>query len=88
MDGVLAEVSASYRQAIISTAQRYNITINKSDIQSAKAKGNCNNDWLLTRKLIEEKSEAGAKVSNAVAIVWCAYVAWISCVSYKLRFRP
>jgi len=52
MDGVLAEVSASYRRAIIETAAVYGVTVTDADISAAKNAGNANNDWLLTHRLV------------------------------------
>lgn len=53
LDGVLADVSASYRAAISATAAAYGITISEADILNAKLGGNANNDWELTRRLLQ-----------------------------------
>jgi histidinol-phosphate aminotransferase len=55
MDGVLADVSRSYRRAIILTAQSFGITLTPADIAAAKARGNANNDWRLTQELLAER---------------------------------
>jgi len=55
MDGVLADVSKSYRQAILETTASFGIQINGQDIMDMKKKGNANNDWELTRRLLESK---------------------------------
>ncbi len=55
MDGVLADVSGSYRRAIIETAASYGIVVSESDVARAKTRGNVNNDWLLTRQLLAER---------------------------------
>jgi HAD superfamily hydrolase (TIGR01548 family) len=53
MDGVLAEVSKSYRSAIISTCHHYNAkSITHDIISDWKARGGCNNDWVLSLDLI------------------------------------
>lgn len=62
MDGVLASVGTSYRQAIIQSAARFGATITQEDITVEKKRGNSNNDWILTRRLIEAKSPAGAAI--------------------------
>lgn len=62
MDGVLAEVSQSYRCAIIQTAAHYNVTITSADIEQAKLAGNANNDWHLTHRLVNHAS-ASAQVT-------------------------
>ncbi|CAN0013266.1 unnamed protein product [Choristocarpus tenellus] len=53
MDGVLAEVSRSYRQAIVDTAASWGVTVTPMQIRDAKIKGNANNDWKLTHSLIK-----------------------------------
>ncbi len=52
MDGVLADVSASYDRAILETAARFGVQIATVDIAAAKARGHANDDWLLTQGLI------------------------------------
>ncbi|CAI5739091.1 unnamed protein product [Peronospora destructor] len=52
MDGVLAEVSQSYRQAIITTARYFNVSVTHEDIDKLKLAGNANNDWQVTHRLI------------------------------------
>eukprot|EP00978_Attheya_sp_CCMP212_P003956 scaffold8420_cov48-Attheya_sp.AAC.1 len=54
MDGVLAEVSQSYRAAIISTCQEYGATsITLDTVAEWKVRGGCNNDWVLSLDLIK-----------------------------------
>lgn len=60
IDGVLANVSRSYRSAIIETARHYNVVVTHADIDAEKAAGNSNNDWHLTAKLIRDKQSASA----------------------------
>jgi histidinol-phosphate aminotransferase len=55
MDGVLADVSRSYRQAIIETAATWNVELASEDIVRAKAYGDATNDWELTRRLLAER---------------------------------
>jgi len=57
MDGVLADVSKSYREAILRTAAAFDAPITSSDITAAKAQGKANNDWVLTHRLISEYKE-------------------------------
>lgn len=63
MDGVLAEVSGSYRQAIIKTAAFYGVTIAGEDISRAKNEGNANNDWILTQRLVNAQRPKKASIS-------------------------
>ncbi len=61
LDGVLADVSGSYRQAIIETASSFGVTITEDDITRAKQVGDANNDWLLTQRLVADRlSDRGA----------------------------
>ncbi|MDX2175682.1 MAG: TIGR01548 family HAD-type hydrolase [Candidatus Sumerlaeia bacterium] len=52
LDGVLADVSQSYRRAIVETCAHYGVTATREDVARAKAAGNANNDWVLTRRLL------------------------------------
>ena len=51
LDGVLADVSGSYRRSIIETARTFGVTVFGADIENAKASGTANDDWELTRRL-------------------------------------
>uniref|UniRef100_A0A7S1YLT9 Uncharacterized protein n=1 Tax=Grammatophora oceanica TaxID=210454 RepID=A0A7S1YLT9_9STRA len=54
MDGVLAEVSKSYRAAIVATCHEYGAkSITVDTVSDWKAKGGCNNDWILSLDLIK-----------------------------------
>lgn len=55
MDGVLADVSGSYRAAIAGTARAFGVELSDEDISQAKAKGGANNDWVLTQRLLAER---------------------------------
>jgi HAD superfamily hydrolase (TIGR01548 family) len=55
MDGVLADVSRSYRRAIVDTAASWDVTVTADDIAAAKAAGNATNDWDLTRRLLADR---------------------------------
>lgn len=52
MDGVIADVSGSYDEAIVRTAEAFGAAIDRTDIASARAAGQANNDWELTRRLM------------------------------------
>jgi histidinol-phosphate aminotransferase len=51
LDGVLADVSRSQTVAIVETARSFGVEIGASDVERAKAAGNANDDWVLTRAL-------------------------------------
>lgn len=58
MDGVLAEVSQSYRAAILATCHHYGAkSVTLDTIGDWKAKGGCNNDWKLSLDLINESKD-------------------------------
>lgn len=63
MDGVLASVSSSYRESIIKTCQYFNITISNEDIAEQKKLGNCNNDWILSKSLIDSRKVTTNEIS-------------------------
>jgi len=55
MDGVLVDVSASYREAIRLTAKSYGVILQAEEIAKAKAEEGANNDWVVTQRLLERK---------------------------------
>ncbi len=55
MDGVLADVSGSYRRAIIDTAISWGVELRSEDVADAKARGGATDDWELTRRLLAER---------------------------------
>jgi len=55
MDGVLADVSQSYRTAIVRTAASYGVAVTAEDIAAAKRRGNANDDWQVTRSLLADR---------------------------------
>ncbi|MCE2883125.1 MAG: aminotransferase class I/II-fold pyridoxal phosphate-dependent enzyme [Planctomycetaceae bacterium] len=55
MDGVLADVSGSYRRAIVETARTFGVTLTEADVAEAKSRPDSNNDWRVTRRLLVER---------------------------------
>ena len=56
MDGVLVDVTDSYRQTIIETVKRFpGAELSNQEIQAAKNRGEANNDWDLTLELVRER---------------------------------
>jgi len=53
MDGVIADVSGSYRASILVTAESYGLTVTQADVAREKAAGDANNDWVLTQRLLK-----------------------------------
>jgi HAD superfamily hydrolase (TIGR01548 family) len=65
MDGVLASVGSSYREAILRTCERFNASVTHEEITVEKKRGNANNDWVLSKRLIDGKRGGGSDVSLA-----------------------
>ncbi|MGO9240914.1 MAG: HAD-IA family hydrolase [Bryobacteraceae bacterium] len=71
MDGVLAEVSESYREAIVQTVRHFTAqTVAPDRIQEYKNRGGFNNDWLLSQQICRD---FGVEVSyGRVVEYFCA----------------
>lgn len=64
MDGVLADVSASYREAIRKTAEKYiGRMISDIEIERLKDEGGFNNDWKLTFELIKRNVKFNSNIT-------------------------
>ncbi len=55
LDGVLADVSQSYRAAIMATVQSFGGSVTAETIARYKAAGNANNDWLLSQRILRDQ---------------------------------
>ena len=53
MDGVLADVRRSYREAIARTCASFGVEAGQAGIAAAKAAGHANDDWAVTHALVE-----------------------------------
>jgi HAD superfamily phosphatase len=66
MDGVLAEVTGSYREAIVQTVERFTgQRIERDLIQDYKNRGGWNNDWALSQKIA---ADLGVEVPYDVVV--------------------
>ncbi len=66
MDGVLTEVSESYREAIVQTVEHFTgKRITRDLIQQYKNQGGWNNDWALSQKIA---SDLGAEIEYAKVV--------------------
>lgn len=54
MDGVLADVRRSYREAIVAACASFGARVGSTEIEAAKARGDANDDWALTRTLLAD----------------------------------
>ena len=52
MDGVLADVRRSYREAIVRTCTRFGIQATPDEIEAVKSAGGANDDWEATKRLL------------------------------------
>ena len=55
IDGVLADVSASYRATIVATAAEFGVRVSQDDIEAVKRAGDANNDWVVTQRLLMQR---------------------------------
>ena len=60
MDGVLADVSRSYREAIAQACASFGVEVSQADISAVKARGRANDDWAVTHTML---AEAGVEAS-------------------------
>ena len=72
MDGVLADVSGSYRRAIVETAASFGVAVGAGDVAEAKKAGDANNDWLLTQRLLSARGME-APLSEVIARFEASY---------------
>jgi HAD superfamily hydrolase (TIGR01548 family) len=64
IDGVLADVSASYREAIRKTAEKFiGRIISDIEIERLKDEGGFNNDWKLTFELIKRNVKLNSNIT-------------------------
>jgi imidazoleglycerol-phosphate dehydratase len=73
MDGVLASVHSSYREAIIQTAAKFGVTITSDEVSIEKKKGNANNDWILSKRMIEGKRQTSVKQTITIEEVTAVF---------------
>ena len=52
LDGVLADISGSYRRAVFETAKTFGVALDPQEVVRAKAQGASNNDYELTYRLL------------------------------------
>lgn len=72
MDGVLVEVSQSYREAIRETVRHFTgQLVSHDEIQDFKNAGGWNNDWLLSQRLI---SDRGKRVEYSAVVDYFNHV--------------
>ena len=55
LDGVLADVSGSYRMTIEETAKSFGVELEPGAVSQMKAEGDANNDWIVTQRLLARR---------------------------------
>jgi HAD superfamily hydrolase (TIGR01548 family) len=70
MDGVLADVSRSYRSAIVKAAKAFGVDVAPTAIDARKAAGDANDDWSITAEFVR-----AAGVDGSLADVTAAFEA-------------
>lgn len=55
MDGVIADVSESYRRALELTAESYGQSLDATSVSHLKAAGDANNDWVLIHRWLRQQ---------------------------------
>ncbi len=55
MDGVLVDVSGSYRVAVQAACRHFGIDVSAEEVAAAKAEAGANNDWVVSRRLLERR---------------------------------
>ncbi len=72
LDGVIADESVSYRRTVVETAATFGVELGMADINAAKAGGNANNDWELTRRLLADHGVAAGldEVTNRFEAIY------------------
>lgn len=87
MDGVLADVSGSYRAAIAATAASFGVTVDTAEIGRAKARGDATNDWRLTRDLLAARG-VEADLGEVTARFEALYQGTSDAPGLRVRERP
>uniref|UniRef100_A0A0G4FSA0 Imidazoleglycerol-phosphate dehydratase n=1 Tax=Chromera velia CCMP2878 TaxID=1169474 RepID=A0A0G4FSA0_9ALVE len=70
MDGVLADVSNSYQQAIVATCALFGASsVDLAAVSREKREGDANNDWKLSERLIKKHKKPEARMPSYEEIV-------------------
>lgn len=54
LDGVLADVTESYRRSLVETARSFGVELSLEEVSRHKAEGDANNDWILVQRILDE----------------------------------
>jgi HAD superfamily hydrolase (TIGR01548 family) len=86
MDGVLVDVTESYRETIVLTVEHFTgKTISRDSIQDYKNQGGWNNDWLLSQKIC---SDLGLEIPYATIVEYFNYLFLDQGMIHRERWLP
>jgi HAD superfamily phosphatase len=86
MDGVLVDVTDSYRETIIRTVAHFTCqTITRAQIQDYKNQGGWNNDWLLSEKICKD---LGVEVPYSKVVEYFNYLFLDQGMIHRERWIP
>ena len=86
MDGVLVDVTESYRETIVKTVEHFTgQTISRDSIQDYKNQGGWNNDWLLSQKICRD---LGVDISYPTIVEYFNYLFLDQGMIHRERWLP
>jgi HAD superfamily hydrolase (TIGR01548 family) len=86
MDGVLVDVTESYRETIVKTVEHFTgKTISRDSIQDYKNQGGWNNDWLLSQKICRD---LGIELPYATVVEYFNYLFLDQGMIHRERWLP
>jgi HAD superfamily phosphatase len=86
MDGVLVDVTESYRETIVKTVEHFTSkTISRDSIQDYKNQGGWNNDWLLSQKICKD---LGVEISYTTIVEYFNYLFLDQGMIHRERWLP
>jgi HAD superfamily hydrolase (TIGR01548 family) len=86
MDGVLVDVTESYRETVVRTVQHFtHQTIARDSIQEYKNRGGWNNDWLLSQRIC---SDLGFEIPYATVVEYFNYLFLDQGMIHRERWLP
>lgn len=86
MDGVLVDVTESYRETIVRTVDHFTgKTISRDSIQEYKNQGGWNNDWLLSQKICRD---LGVDLPYATIVEYFNYLFLDQGMIHRERWLP
>ncbi len=86
MDGVLVDVTESYRETIVKTVEHFTgKTISRDSIQEYKNQGGWNNDWILSQKICRD---LGLEIPYATIVEYFNYLFLDQGMIHRERWLP